>query len=125
MWMRQPTESSAERMLDTTETYQSASRPKGFSIISELIGKMSAIKTLRRLEIFVCFRAMARLSVHIVIQLKMKINAWIRMAGMAMLSSSCVPSGRYSLTKNSEKKNETQKAKMPMMMPVEKMLPSR
>ena len=45
----------------------------------------------------------------------------MRIAGMAMLSSSCVPSGRYSLTKNSEKKNETQNAKMPMIMPVEKM----
>ena len=66
MWMRQPTESSAESILDTTDTYQSASRPNGLRTISELIGKMSAIKTLKRLEIFVCFRAMARLSVHMV-----------------------------------------------------------
>ena len=75
MWTRQPIESSAESILDTTDTYQSASRPNGFSISSELIGKISAIKMLKRLEIFVCFRAMARLSVHMVIQLKMKITA--------------------------------------------------
>ena len=62
--------------------------------VSELIGKISAIKRLKRLEIFVCLRAIARLSVHMVIQLKMKINAWMRIAGMAMLSRSCVPSGR-------------------------------
>ena len=75
MWMRQPTESSAGSMLDTTETYQSASRPNGLRTISELIGKMSAIKTLKRLEIFVCLSAIAKLSVHIVIQLKIKIKA--------------------------------------------------
>ena len=68
-------ESSAESMLDITETYQSASRPNGLRTISELIGKISAIKMLKRLEIFVCLRAMARLSVHMVIQLKMKTNA--------------------------------------------------